>query len=62
MCTLLRMLSCTLNTFLILHGDQLYMAVRFRYLVKRDSSSVLYCIIAFTSVTFNKEPVKHDHE
>ena len=35
-----------------IQGDQLYMAVYSWYLVKRDLSSVRYCTVAYTSVTF----------
>ena len=36
-----------------LQGDQLYMDVCFWYLVKFDSSSVRYCTVAYTRVTFH---------
>ena len=38
----------------ILQGDQLYVAVCVRYLVERDSSSVLYYRVECTSVTFSR--------
>ena len=42
-------------------GDQLYMAVLFWYLVKRDLSNVRYCTVyvVFTTVTFYKVPEQH---
>ena len=42
-------------------GDQLYIAVFSWYLVICDLSSVRYCTIAYTSVTFYKEPKQHGH-
>ena len=40
----------------VIHGH-----VCFRYLVKRDLSSVGYCKVAYTSATFYKVPEQHDH-
>ena len=37
------------------------MAVCFSYLVKRDLSSVSYCSVAYTNVTFYKVPEQHGH-
>ena len=37
------------------------MAVFFCYLVKRDLSSVRYCIVAHTTVTFYTVPEQHSH-
>ena len=45
----------------LLQGDQLYMAVFFWNLVKRNLFSVRYCIAAYNSATFYKEPEQHDH-
>ena len=46
---------------MVLQGDQLYMAVCFWFLVKRDLSSVRYCTVAYTSLTFYKVPEQHGH-
>ena len=47
-----------------LQGDQLYIAVLFWYLGKRDLFYLCYCTllhVANTSVTFNKVPEQHGH-
>ena len=49
------------NSFTAIQGGQLYMAVCFWYLVKRDFSSVPYCTVAYTSVTIYKVSETPDH-
>ena len=46
---------------LYIQGDQLYMAVCFWYLVKRDLFTARKLSVAYTSVPFNTVPEKHDY-
>ena len=52
-----RPLACDFRC--LLQGDQLYMAMCFWYLLKRDLSSVRCCIVAHISLTFYKVPEQH---
>ena len=47
--------------YLVSAGDQLYMAVLFWYIVKPHLTSVRFCTVAYTFVTFYKVPEQHDH-
>ena len=49
------------GSVVLVQGDQLNMVVLFRYLVKCDPSSVHYCTVTYSSVTFYKVPEKHGH-